>query len=59
MPGQKNGAGDEIRTHDLHLGKVALYQLSYARSIMSIESFRRSGTIVNRFLENNSEPTTQ
>lgn len=26
-----NGAGGEIRTHDLHLGKVALYQLSYAR----------------------------
>ena len=27
----QNGAGGEIRTHDLHLGKVALYQLSYAR----------------------------
>ena len=26
-----NGAGDEIRTHDSHLGKVVLYQLSYAR----------------------------
>jgi hypothetical protein len=23
--GLKNGAGDEIRTHDIHLGKVALY----------------------------------
>lgn len=23
--GQENGAGDEIRTHDIHLGKVALY----------------------------------
>jgi hypothetical protein len=22
---EKNGAGDEIRTHDIHLGKVALY----------------------------------
>jgi hypothetical protein len=21
----KNGAGDEIRTHDIHLGKVTLY----------------------------------
>ena len=21
----ENGAGDEIRTHDIHLGKVALY----------------------------------
>ena len=27
----QNGAGDEIRTHDSHLGKVVLYQLSYAR----------------------------
>ena len=25
------GAGDGARTHDLDLGKVALYQLSYAR----------------------------
>jgi hypothetical protein len=23
--GPENGAGDEIRTHDIHLGKVALY----------------------------------
>ena len=29
--GGVNGAGDEIRTHDSHLGKVVLYQLSYAR----------------------------
>ena len=26
-----NGAGNESRTRDLNLGKVALYQLSYAR----------------------------
>ena len=26
-----NGAVDETRTRDLHLGKVALYQLSYYR----------------------------
>ncbi len=25
------GAGDEIRTRDINLGKVALYQLSYSR----------------------------
>ncbi len=32
-PGIKNenGAGDESRTRDLNLGKVALYQLSYSR----------------------------
>ena len=29
----KNGAGEETRTLDSHLGKVALYQLSYTRSI--------------------------
>ena len=26
-----SGAGDEARTRDLNLGKVALYQLSYSR----------------------------
>ena len=26
-----NGAGEEVRTLDVHLGKVVLYQLSYAR----------------------------
>ncbi len=27
----RNGAGDGIRTRDINLGKVALYQLSYSR----------------------------
>ena len=27
----KNGAGEETRTLDSHLGKVMLYQLSYTR----------------------------
>ena len=27
----KNGAADEARTRYLHLGKVALYQMSYSR----------------------------
>jgi hypothetical protein len=27
----ENGAGDRIRTGDIDLGKVALYQLSYSR----------------------------
>ena len=26
------GAGDEIRTRDIYLGKVVLYQLSYSRN---------------------------
>ena len=29
--GAKSGAGERVRTVDLNLGKVALYQLSYAR----------------------------
>ena len=29
--GSEFGAGDESRTRDLNLGKVALYQLSYSR----------------------------
>ena len=28
---EKIGAGNEVRTRDLNLGKVALYQLSYSR----------------------------
>jgi hypothetical protein len=28
----RNGAGDGIRTRDIDLGKVALYQLSYSRT---------------------------
>ena len=30
------GAGDETRTRDIDLGKVALYQLSYSRSASRI-----------------------
>ena len=30
------GAGDGIRTRDINLGKVALYQLSYSREAESI-----------------------
>jgi hypothetical protein len=29
--GDDFGAGNEVRTRDLNLGKVALYQLSYSR----------------------------
>ena len=32
VPGQRCGADDEIRTRDIDLGKVALYQLSYIRA---------------------------
>ena len=31
----KSGAGERIRTVNIHLGKVVLYQLSYARGQMT------------------------
>ena len=31
-----NGAGDEARTRYLHLGKVALYQMSYGRILETL-----------------------
>jgi hypothetical protein len=31
-----NGAGDGIRTRDINLGKVALYQLSYSRRVEAV-----------------------
>ena len=34
--GSKFGAGDESRTRDLNLGKVALYQLSYSRRALHL-----------------------
>ena len=41
------GAGDEARTRYLDLGKVALYQMSYARTAIVI--IRYETTIVNSF----------
>src|SRR5690606_28409556 len=31
----ESGAGNEVRTRDLNLGKVALYQLSYSRILVT------------------------
>ena len=30
------GADDEVRTRDIHLGKVVLYQLSYIRIVIQL-----------------------
>ncbi len=38
-----SGAGDEARTRDLNLGKVALYQLSYSRIVTGTKSIQWSG----------------
>ena len=34
-----NGAADEARTRYLHLGKVALYQMSYGRILETLLGF--------------------
>ena len=36
---QKFGASDEARTRYLHLGKVALYQMSYGRILETLLGF--------------------
>jgi hypothetical protein len=47
------GAGNEARTRDLNLGKVALYQLSYSR-IKKTQIIQRE-TCINRSWLNNSK----
>ena len=46
----KNGASEEVRTLDIYLGKVVLYQLSYARMHLQVV-FRH--TLSNSILEKN------
>ena len=41
------GAGDRIRTGDINLGKVALYQLSYSRAAKVPPILARCVAIVN------------
>ena len=35
------GAEDEARTRYLHLGKVALYQMSYSRAVVTVTHYTR------------------
>ena len=56
-PGQnprrlKNGASEEVRTLDIHLGKVVLYQLSYARFLEDEADNFNFPETVNAFLKN-------
>ncbi len=47
MRGLHGGAGDETRTHDPQLGRLMLYQLSYARtSLLSGRTFGSSFDLV-------------
>ena len=43
---EKIGAVDEIRTRDIHLGKVALYQLSYYRKYGAQGRNRTTDTLI-------------
>ena len=45
----KNGASEEVRTLDIHLGKVVLYQLSYARFIIEVARFTIERSMSTRF----------
>jgi hypothetical protein len=49
--GLKNGASEEVRTLDIHLGKVVLYQLSYARFLEDDADNRHFTDAVNAFSE--------
>jgi hypothetical protein len=46
------GAGDEARTRDINLGKVALYQLSYTRTCEARKIARRLQTSMREFPPN-------
>jgi hypothetical protein len=48
----ENGAGDGIRTRDINLGKVALYQLSYSREANCENRHEANVIIVARGPEN-------
>jgi hypothetical protein len=48
----KRGAGDEIRTHDNHVGNVVLYQLSYARAMFLWERH----VLCERLFDRNNTP---
>ena len=41
------GAGDEIRTRDLYLGKVSLYQLSYSRALLIVHVKKKDSGRIN------------
>jgi hypothetical protein len=44
-----NGAGEGIRTLDIHLGKVVLYQLSYARILLFISLYITNLASIGKF----------
>ena len=58
--GLEVGAGDRIRTGDIDLGKVALYQLSYSRSKgMNFYFHTTRGRVSNRWEKHFQTRVTQ
>jgi hypothetical protein len=49
----ESGAGNETRTRDLNLGKVALYQLSYSRRDVAHRSTEIHSDVWRRGVESN------
>ena len=45
-----NGAGNGIRTRDIQLGRLTLYQLSYSRILKSSSSFFEAFLIITENL---------
>lgn len=54
--GFKNGASEEVRTLDIYLGKVVLYQLSYAR-LRGVENNLQLLLRVNAFFNKRNLPS--
>ena len=52
-----NGAGDEIRTRDINLGKVALYQLSYSRLKRNLHCALNASNLSNPWYQESGEAT--
>jgi hypothetical protein len=51
FPFSKSGAGNETRTRDLNLGKVALYQLSYSRIDLSMVGTSNEARIIAKEMQ--------
>ena len=47
-------AGDGVQTRDLHLGKVALYQLSYSRLLLKEHPPKRRAKVIKKLNLQNS-----
>jgi hypothetical protein len=54
--GGRGGAGDAIRTRDIYLGKVVLYQLSYSRERLWCQGHLTARPDVGQGTKNSAGP---